>query len=125
MTEKKAPKIKEEKKEKAKKEAAGFSLGEESADLACQVLLEPWITEKSHQIMELNKYIFKITGRADKSKIKKSIESLYKVKVEKVNVVNIHPKKKFVGRKAGKKPGYKKATVTLKEGDKIELFEGV
>jgi large subunit ribosomal protein L23 len=125
MTEEKAPKIKEEKKEKAKKEAAGFSLGEESADLACQVLLEPWITEKSHQAMELNKYIFKITGRGDKNKIKKSIESLYKVTVEKVNIVNIPPKKKFVGRKEGKKPGYKKATITLKEGDKIELFEGV
>jgi large subunit ribosomal protein L23 len=116
---------KEEKKgkkivaEKSKPDFAG------KAGLASRFLVEPWITEKSHEKMSQNKYIFRVSLDADKCKVKKSIEDLYKVSVVGVNVINIPKKKRIYGRTKGFKSGFKKAIVTLKSGDKIELFEGV
>jgi len=95
------------------------------AGFASRFLLEPWITEKSHQEMAQNKYIFKVSKDSNKTSIKRSVEDLYKVTVLDVNVVNIHPKKRVYGRTTGFKSGFKKAIVKLKEGDKIELFEGI
>ncbi|MCX6765995.1 MAG: 50S ribosomal protein L23 [Candidatus Moranbacteria bacterium] len=89
------------------------------------ILIEPWITEKSHAAMALNKYEFRVSKDSDKSDIKMAVEELYNVRVTDVNIVNIPPKKRNYGRFVGKKSGYKKAIVTLKEGDKIELFKGV
>lgn len=109
---------KEEKKEKKVQEQG-------NSDFAYRFLIEPWITEKSHQEMEKNKYIFRASKDSNKQSIKKAVEDLYKVKVISVNVVNIHPKKRMYGRTKGFKSGFKKAVVTLKEGDKIQLFEGV
>lgn len=109
-------------KERQEKTKAAFA---GKADFASRFLLEPWITEKSHQEMAQNKYIFKVSKNSNKVSIKKSVEDLYKVTVLDVNVVNIHPKKRIYGRTKGFKSGFKKAIVKLKEGDKIELFEGV
>jgi large subunit ribosomal protein L23 len=92
--------------------------------IAHKILIEPWITEEATRITELNKYIFKVAPSADKNKVKKSVEDLYGVKVISVNVINIPRKKRIRGRVTGWKSGYKKAIVTLKEGDKIEFFEG-
>jgi large subunit ribosomal protein L23 len=89
------------------------------------VLVEPWITEASTLAMELNKYIFKVSPDAAKGQIKRAIEELYKVKVLAVNTVKIPRKFRNYGRTPGWKSGFKKAVVTLKEGDKIELFQGV
>ena len=116
---------KEDKKEKkvvAEKSKPSFA---GKADFASRFLLEPWITEKSHQEMSQNKYVFKVSKDSNKTSIKKSVEDLYKVSVLDVNMVNIHPKKRIYGRTKGFKSGFKKAIVKLKEGDKIELFEGV
>lgn len=116
---------KEENKENksiAEKNKANFA---GKADFASRFLLEPWITEKSHVEMSKNKYIFRVSQEADKKNVKKSVEDLYKVNVVDVNVVVIHPKKRIYGRTKGYKSGFKKAIVTLKAGDKIELFEGV
>ena len=116
---------KEEKKEEkvvTEKSKTQFS---GKADFASRFLLEPWITEKSHMEMAQNKYVFKVSKDSNKPSIKKSVENLYKVTVLDVNVVNIHPKKRIYGRTKGFKSGFKKAIVKLKEGDKIELFEGV
>lgn len=92
--------------------------------IAHKILIEPWITEEATRISEFNKYIFKVTPVADKNKIKKSVEDLYGVQVVSVNIINIPRKKRIRGRVTGWKSGYKKAIVTLKEGDKIEFFEG-
>jgi large subunit ribosomal protein L23 len=92
--------------------------------IAHKILIEPWITEEATRISELNKYIFKVAPVADKNKIKKSVEDLYGVQVVSVNIINIPRKKRIRGRVTGWKSGYKKAIVTLKEGDKIEFFEG-
>ena len=98
---------------------------EAGSDLADKVLVEPWITEASTAAAELHKYVFKVSQRSAKAQIKKAIESLYKVKVVSVNTVNVPRKKRNYGRTSGWKSGFRKAVVTLKEGDKIELFEGV
>lgn len=96
----------------------------DGSGIAFKVLIEPWITEKSHAGIQNNRYTFKINRTATKSQVKKAIEGVYKVKVEKITTVNIKPKKKFYGRHVGKKSGFRKATVKLKKGDSIELFKG-
>lgn len=92
--------------------------------LYSRVLIEPWITEATTQAAELNKYVFKVAKEASKKNIKKAVETIYKVTVMSVNTVNIHRKKRIRGKYMGWKPGYKKAMVTLKEGDNIEFFKG-
>lgn len=92
--------------------------------IAHKILVEPWITEEATRIAELNKYIFKVSSRSNKKQIKKAVEDVYKVEVISVNVINIPSKKRVRGRTVGWKSGYKKAIVTVKEGEKIEFFEG-
>lgn len=92
---------------------------------AYRVIKNPHITEKAGFLSEKNKYVFRVFPRANKSEVKKTIESLYGVKVEKVHVIHSAPKKRRLGRtqgfRRGLKTGFKKAIVTLKQGDKIEL----
>jgi large subunit ribosomal protein L23 len=96
----------------------------ENADIACKVLVEPWITEKSHAAIAENKYVFRVTRQATKPEVKKAIEGFYKVSVEKIAITNLLPKKRAYGRFEGNKASIKKAIITLKKGDKIELFQG-
>lgn len=96
----------------------------DNSEMACKALVEPWITEKTHAAIADNKYTFKITGSTTKKQVKMAIEGVYSVHVEKITVVNLKPKKKAYGRYEGIKSGIRKATVTLKKGDKIELFRG-
>lgn len=90
--------------------------------LAAKILIEPWITEASTAMGELNKYIFKVFPKTSKKQIKNAVEKVYGVKVVSVNTVSIPRKKKQQGRKIGWKAGFKKAIVKLKEGDSIDLF---
>lgn len=78
-------------------------------------------TEKSMNMMELNKYTFAVSNGANKVEIKKAVEDIYKVKVLNVNTLKMHGKKKRVRYILGKKPDWKKAVVTLEEGQKIEM----
>jgi len=91
--------------------------------IAYKVLVEPWITEEATRIAELNKYTFKVDPRATKDQVKRAVEGVYGIKVESVNTIKIPRKKRMRGAKVGWKSGYKKAIVTVKEGDKIDLFE--
>ncbi|PJE51386.1 MAG: 50S ribosomal protein L23 [Candidatus Yanofskybacteria bacterium CG10_big_fil_rev_8_21_14_0_10_36_16] len=68
-----------------------------------------------------NQYVFKVAKTSSKLEIKKSIEELYNVEVEKVNVVNLPAKKRRLGKQIGIRPGVKKAVVTLKSGSSIQL----
>ena len=86
------------------------------------IIKAPIITEKSTSIASNEKtYVFKVDAKANKSQIKDAVEKIFNVKVESVNTVNVHPKKKRVGRYSGMTNKYKKALVTLKDGNKIEL----
>ncbi len=85
------------------------------------VIIAPVITEKSAIQKENNVYTFKVAKDANKIQIKKAIEEAFGVKVTKVNTLNTKSKSKRVGRYTGKTQAYKKAFVTLKDGDSIEL----
>ena len=85
----------------------------------------PIITEKATILSEQNKSVFKVHSKANKKIIKKNIEKLFKVNVIKVNIINLKSKKKFKQGKVSTKSGYKKAIVTLKKGQSIDLTTGI
>ena len=89
------------------------------------VLIRPIITEKTTLLMQENKYTFQVPLYANKVEIRKAVESIFNVKVEKVATIRVLGKTKRMGRTMGKRSDYKKAIVTLKAGETIELFEGV
>jgi len=89
------------------------------------VLLKPWITESSTNLVQLNKYVFLVSRNSNKQKIARAVEGLYKVTVEAVNIINIPKKKRVYGKTSGWKAGFKKAMVTLKKDDKIDLFKEI
>jgi large subunit ribosomal protein L23 len=91
---------------------------------ARQVVIAPVVSEKSYSLIEDNKYSFRVHPRAHKTQIRQAVEELFDVKVEAVNVVKVQPKPKRRGFSRGKKPGWKKAIVQLRAGDRIEIFEG-
>ncbi len=93
-------------------------------DLA-DLILKPIVTEKATRQMEENKYVFDVLPKATKPEIKAAIESLFDVSVTSVNTLKLPRKKRRVGRYLGYKPQYKRAIVTLKEGDSITLFPEV
>jgi large subunit ribosomal protein L23 len=88
-------------------------------DLA-DLVVKPIVTEKATFLMEENKYVFQVAKKATKPEIKVAIESLFDVTVEKVNTINPPRKKRRVGKFIGFKPQYKKAIITLKEGDSLQ-----
>ena len=90
-----------------------------------EVLRRPLITEKNTILQAQGKYAFEIAREANKTQIKQAVEKAFKVKVLAVNVMTVSGKTRRVGRRQVLTQSWKKAIVTLKPGDKIELFEGV
>jgi len=91
-----------------------------------EVLKRPLITEKATLMKEIvNAVSFAVDSRANKKQIQEAVEKLFKVKVVDVKTMNVPGKTKRRGRTVGRRPGWKKAVVMLKPGDKIEFFEGV
>ena len=89
------------------------------------IIISPLVTEKSTIRREgQNQYSFKVNKRANKIEIKEAVERLFKVKVREVRTATIRGKVKRLGRRFGKRPDWKKAVVTVKEGDRIDFFEG-
>ena len=90
-----------------------------------EIILRPLLTEKSTNGLAFNKYTFKVHEDVNKIQIRQAVESLFKVKVVKVNTVTMRGKtRRRFGRYASKGPDWKKAVVTLRDGDKIKI-EGV
>ncbi len=94
----------------------------EAKKFSYQVVKAPHISEKANYLSEKNKYTFTVYNHANKPEIKKAIEGAYGVNVLSVNMVRIPHKKRRLGRTEGFKKAYHKAIVTIKEGQKIELF---
>ena len=88
-------------------------------------IISPTITEKATSLSEFNKVVFKVHKGANKKSIKKSIEKIFKVNVVKINTINLKGKTKIVKNQKAFKPGYKKAIVTLKKGQSIDLSTGI
>lgn len=90
-----------------------------------EIIKRPLITEKNATLQPTGKYVFEVGARANKMQIKNAVEDAFKVTVLSVNVITIQAKEKHVGRRVLKTSPWKKAIVTLKDGDKIELFESL
>jgi len=88
-------------------------------------IISPIVTEKSTNQSEQNKIVFKVNKKFNKKLIKKNIEKIFKVEVTKVNIVNKKTRRKSTRGKKVKIPGYKKAIVTLKKGQNIDLTTGI
>jgi large subunit ribosomal protein L23 len=89
-----------------------------------RVLVQPLLTEKITGLRERTNMVgFVVHSDANRVQIKQAVEALLKVKVEKVNLMNVRGKVKRLGRFSGKRSDWKKAFVTLKEGEKLEMYE--
>jgi len=93
---------------------------------AYNIIKEPCITEKASLLAEQNKYVFKVYPNVNKIEIRKAVELVYNTKVSNVRIIHSSPKKRRLGKhegwRNGLKHGFKKAIVTLKKGEKIELL---
>ena len=89
------------------------------------VIIRPLITEKATILAGDSKYAFQVDRRANKVQVRKAVETAFNVKVTKVNTMNVHGKRRRVGARTSKAPDWKKAIVTLAEGDSIQIFEGI
>ena len=88
-------------------------------------ILSPLVTEKSTNLSDQNKIIFKVPNKTNKINLKKNIEKIFKVNVTKINIINKQTRKKTVKGKKVKVMGYKKAIITLKKGQNIDLTTGI
>ena len=88
-------------------------------------IISPLVTEKSTNLSEQNKIIFKVNSKANKKNLKKNIEKIFKVNVTKVNIINKKTRMKTTRGKKVRVKGYKKAIVTLKKGQRIDLTTGI
>lgn len=91
---------------------------------ARDILIRPIVTEKSTALMEQGKYTFRVPLAATNIQIRQAVEQIFKVKVQAVNTMRYEGKLKRMGRTQGRRSDWKKAVVTLKPGEAIELFEG-
>lgn len=87
------------------------------------VLVKPLVTEKSTDLMAENKYVFKVHPKANKIEIKIAVETIFSVNVVEVRTMNVSGKFKRQGRFAGYTPNWKKAIITLAEGQRLPIFE--
>jgi len=91
-----------------------------------EVLRRPVLTEKTNYLAdELHRYTFEVDRRATKQLVQRAVEEIFKVQVQRVNIMRVHGKTRRFGRLIGKTPEWKKAIVTLSPGDSISFFEGV
>ena len=88
-------------------------------------ILNPLVTEQSTKLSEMSKVVFKVNSSANKKSVKKNIEKIFKVNVVKVNIINKQTRNKKTRGKRVKVKGYKKAIVTLKKGQNIDLTTGI
>ena len=88
-------------------------------------ILSPVVTEKSTNLSELNKIVFKVPDGANKKNLKKNIEKIFKVNVTKINIINKQNRTKVTRGRKVKLSGYKKAIITLKKGQNIDLTTGI
>lgn len=123
------PSGKEEKPKIAKQdqnaEVKPKKLKKEDTGNAYRIILKPLLTEKSTELGSVGKYVFQVANNVNKIEIEEAIRNLYGVNVVKINIINQGGKPIQYGHSSGRTKGWKKAIVTLKAGEKIEIYEGV
>ncbi len=115
------PKRKADKEEKGEAGSKANEAISKASKFAASVLIRPHVTEKSTIANESNCYVFEINKRANRSMVKQAIKEVYGVIPRKVNITVIPDRQVVLRRQKGTKPGYKKAVVFLKKGDKIAI----
>ncbi|HOD13491.1 MAG TPA: 50S ribosomal protein L23 [Spirochaetota bacterium] len=90
---------------------------------ANDIILKPVISEKTTELMGINKYVFRVSMKANKLMVAHAVKELFGVDPEKVNVMTVRGKNRRLRYRVGKRSAWKKAVITLKPGQKIELFE--
>jgi len=118
-------KIKEEVIPAVEKEKSAKKIKKEETGEAYRILIKPLITEKGANLSSENKYVFEVAPEANKIEIKKAIKNVYGIEPININIINIPGKEVRFGRTKGRTKDRKKAIVTLKKGEKIEVYEGV
>ncbi|MBI4120442.1 MAG: 50S ribosomal protein L23 [Parcubacteria group bacterium] len=86
------------------------------------ILRRPWVSERAMKLNEQGQYVFAVDSTATKPAVKQAVENLFRVRVERVNIVNIKPKAKVFRGRVGRQGGFKKAIVKLARGHKIEVL---
>ena len=89
-----------------------------------EVLRRPVITEKSSLLQERGRYAFEVAPGANKFQVREAVERAFNVHVQGVNIIRVHGKQKRFRKRIAARPSWKKAVVTLKPGERIEIFEG-
>lgn len=112
--------LKEKKGEESKKESKPIVLKESRS--AWRVLGAPHVTEKSANLTSMNQYVFRAIGSPPKGEVRRAVEEVYGVHVEKVRKVEVPRRQRRRGRRVGWRPAYMKAIVTLRQGEKIEVL---
>lgn len=110
---------------KSVKEAPKKKVANKTTRDAYKILIRPLITEKATYMGAFNQYVFEVAPGAGKIEVKKAIESVYGVSPKSVNIVTLSGKQRRYGRVMGRTKNWKKAIITLKPGEKIEIYEGV
>ncbi|RJR32036.1 50S ribosomal protein L23 [Candidatus Parcubacteria bacterium] len=108
-----------------KKDAAKKSPAQNKAVIAKNILIEPIVSEKATALGAQNSYVFEVHPDSNKIEIKKAIEAVYRVTPLSVNIVRVSGKYVTHGKTSGRTKNWKKAIVTLKQGDKIQIYEGI
>jgi large subunit ribosomal protein L23 len=90
-----------------------------------EVIRRPLVTEKNTSLQAQGKYAFEVAREANKNQVKQAVEKAFKVNVTAVNIISVRGRERRVGRRMVTGSSWKKAVVTLKTGDKIQIFEGV
>ena len=90
-----------------------------------EVIRRPLVTEKNTSLQAQGKYAFEVARESNKNQVKQAVEKAFKVTVTGVNIISVRGRERRVGRKMVAGSSWKKAVVTLKAGDKIQIFEGV
>ena len=109
---------------KEKKSSSG-NAGNQRTLAALKAVLRPIVSEKNTMLNALNKYVFEVAPETNRIEVKKGIEVLYNVRVESVNIIPVKKRSVRYGRTSGWTKARKKAIVTLKKGEKIEVSKGV
>jgi len=113
-------KPKDDSKVEYKKDDKSATAGNGSGLNIPTILLQPRVSEKAGKMAEMNKYVFIVAKASNKVEVKKAVEAAYKVRVTQVNIINNEGKSRTFGQAKGRTSDFKKAIVTLKQGDKIE-----
>ena len=90
---------------------------------ANDILIKPVISEKTTELSEMNKYVFQIPMKANKLMVKQAVKELFGVQPDKINIIRVRGKRRRIRYQFGNTAAWKKAIVTLKDGDKIDIFE--